>query len=437
VSTILESILYFILAFFPVVLIHEAGHMLAAKLLGIEVKRFSVGFGKRLFGARRGETDYCVSMIPLGGYVRLAGDDQPGPLKEQRHHLLAHPRLHRLLVYVAGPLANLILALIIYCGVYWAGFEELYYEPVIGQVVEELPEGQASPAAAAGLRPGDRILTLDGEPVESWNELTQGVIMNSGGEFSLTVERGGEELTLTVTPYSNPELGYGQIGVGPRIDTVITRLTDEAAATGLRPGDRIVAFNGSEIDELGDLQHALAAAVEDGAEEVELTVRGDDGVRELTAPPALFSNGEQVIIGGSVRRIEPGLLAGVGLAADETYAQLENTYGGLELMITGALGVKENLASVISIAYVSGRIAQQGLTAFLRFVAGLSVILAIFNLLPIFPLDGGHLALLLTEMIRRRPVPPLVQRGFAYLGILLIGGLFILAVYSDISRLFF
>lgn len=407
--------------------------MWAAKLLGIGVKRFSVGFGKRLVGIRRGETDYCVSMVPLGGYVRLEGDDRPSALSEQRHHMLAHPRWQRVVVYLAGPVANLLLALVIFSVVYWTGFEEVYYEPVVGYVAEEMPEGVASPARLAGLEIGDRVVELDGRPVDSWHGLTEGVIMNTGGSFGLVVERNGRRLPLELTPYTNPELGYGQIGVSPWVEPVITRLTETARELGFEVDDRFVAVNGAPVTDFDSFQQQRGKALESDAETLTVEVERDGFRREVAITPEELAT----IIGGSIRHIEPDLFEGFGLAASETYGHLRTTYGGLALMLSRRLPVRENLASIISIAYVSGRIAQQGLISFLRFVAGLSVILAIFNLLPIFPLDGGHLTLLLGEMLNRRPMPKAVQRGFTFVGLLIIGGLFIMAIYADVARLFF
>jgi regulator of sigma E protease len=437
VETIFESIIYFLLAFFPVVLFHEAGHMWVARALGIGVDTYSVGFGKRLFGLQRGNTDYRLSLVPLGGYVRLAGDNIQDPLQSEPHHLLSHPRSHRLLVYLAGPVANLVLALIIFSVVNWIGYEEVYYEPVVGQVVAELPEGQSSPAALAGLEPGDRVVSVQGEPVASWKELTEQVMMHSGGSFSMTVERDGEHRELQLTPYTNPELGYGQIGVAPYIETTIAETGEYARELGFREGQRISAVDGVGVTTLQDFRAELAAAVDNDAETVLLRIREDGEAFNLQIETRVLAEEALFILGGRVREVHPGPFDGLALAASETYGQLESTYRGISLLLTNRLPVKQNLGSILTIAYASGRIAQQGVSAFLRFVATLSVLLAIFNLLPVFPLDGGHLTLLIGEMIRRRPTPPAVQRGFAYLGILLIGGLFILAVYSDVSRLFF
>jgi regulator of sigma E protease len=226
-----EVVLKVALAFCLLILIHELGHFLVAKSLGIGVERFSIGFGPKLMGVRRGETEYMLSVIPLGGYVKLLGDDPRGPDGNHPRAFLNKPIGHRMAVVAAGPLANFALAIAIFAGVHWVGIPT--------PAVSELPEvGEVmtdSPAMQAGLQKGDRIVAVEGRPVGKWEDLVQTIHQRANVPLPLRVQRGSEEFDVTVTPKPGrvikdlEEVEVGLIGVSPYVEVDIVRYSAPVA----------------------------------------------------------------------------------------------------------------------------------------------------------------------------------------------------------------
>ena len=200
-----ESALAVLLVLGGLIFFHELGHFAVARLFRIGVRTFSLGFGPKLLKLRRGKTDYCLSLIPLGGYVALAGEEdeaeQPDPKGKEIDGVLfapeelysGRPAWHRLLVVLAGPVANFVLALIIYCGIAWAQ-GQTYLLPEVGDVTP------GTPAATAGILPGDRVLSIDGKPIENWNAVAEGIGAGNGKPVTIVLSRGGSEVTLSLTP---------------------------------------------------------------------------------------------------------------------------------------------------------------------------------------------------------------------------------------------
>ena len=200
-----ESALAVLLVLGGLIFFHELGHFAVARLFRIGVRTFSLGFGPKLLKLRRGKTDYCLSLIPLGGYVALAGEEdeaeQPDPKGKEIDGVLfapeelysGRPAWHRLLVVLAGPVANFVLALIIYCGIAWAQ-GQTYLLPEVGDVTP------GTPAATAGIQPGDRVLSIDGKPIENWNAVAEGIGAGNGKPVTIVLSRGGSEVTLSLTP---------------------------------------------------------------------------------------------------------------------------------------------------------------------------------------------------------------------------------------------
>jgi regulator of sigma E protease len=220
-----EIILKVAVAFCLLILFHELGHFLVAKYLGIGVERFSIGFGPKIAGFRRGETEYMLSLIPLGGYVKLLGDDPRGADGDHPRAFLNKPVGHRIAVVAAGPLANFALAVAIFAGVHWVGVPtpQVSELPEVGEVVAD------SPAQQAGLQAGDRILMVDGRPVSKWEDLVQTIHQRINMPLRLRVQRGTQEFETTVTPKPGTvikdleEVEVGLIGVAPHVDVTVTR----------------------------------------------------------------------------------------------------------------------------------------------------------------------------------------------------------------------
>jgi regulator of sigma E protease len=220
-----EIILKVAMAFCLLIVIHELGHFLVAKYLGIGVERFSIGFGPKLASFRRGETEYMLSVIPLGGYVKLIGDDPRGADGDHPRAFLKKPISHRIAVVAAGPLANFALAVVILASVHWVGVPtpQISELPEVGEVVAN------SPAQQAGLQPGDRILMVDGAPVSKWEDLVQIIHQHINTPLQLRVQRGTQTFEVTVTPKPGTviraleEVEVGLIGVAPHVDITVLR----------------------------------------------------------------------------------------------------------------------------------------------------------------------------------------------------------------------
>jgi regulator of sigma E protease len=219
-----EIVLKVAAAFCLLILFHELGHFLVAKFLGIGVERFSIGFGPKVAGFRRGETEYMLSVIPLGGYVKLLGDDPRGADGDHPRAFLNKPVWQRIAVVAAGPLANFALAIAIFAGVHWVGIPtpQISELPEVGEVVAD------SPAQQAGLQKGDRILMVDGKPVTKWEDLVETIHNHIDTPLQLRVQRGSEEFDVTVTPKPGTvlkdleEVEVGLIGVAPYVDVTVT-----------------------------------------------------------------------------------------------------------------------------------------------------------------------------------------------------------------------
>jgi regulator of sigma E protease len=226
-----EIVVKVAVSFCLLILIHELGHFLVAKYLGIGVERFSIGFGPKLMGLRRGETEYMVSAIPLGGYVKLLGDDPRGPDGDHPRAFLNKPIGHRMAVVAAGPLANFALAIVIFAVVHWVGIPtpEVSELPEVGEVMAD------SPAMQAGLQKGDRILAVDGQTVHKWEDLVQTIHQRANVPLQLRVQRGGQELDVTVTPKPGTvikdleEVEVGLIGVSPYVTVDIVQYSPPVA----------------------------------------------------------------------------------------------------------------------------------------------------------------------------------------------------------------
>lgn len=440
------------------IFIHELGHFLVAKAVGVGVERFSLGFGPRLWSIRRGETEYCLSAVPLGGYVKMMGEEAHGeelvhPPVEAADALRADrsrwfslkPLWARTLIVFAGPGMNFFLAAAIFALIFMSVGRPVL-PPTVGRV---LPD---SPAAQAGLQTGDRVLRADGQPITAWDELQARVQRSKGQTLILTVTRDGEARELTVTPrLTEGRTVFGErtevwdLGITPylppRIGDVLPG--SPAAGAGLRSGDRVVALDGRPIktwDELAEAIHQLPGR------EVRLTLERDGSRFEVAVTPELVRDRtplgqelEQGRIGIApapnviYRRVNPVLAVGQG--ALQTWEVTARTLEALWKLVTGVIPAS-NLGGPLQIGVVAGQQAQQGLINYAFFVALISVNLAILNLLPVPMLDGGHLLFFAIEAVMGRPLS-LRKRELAHqVGLALLILLMGFAFWNDLVRFF-
>jgi len=443
----------FLVAIGILVAVHEFGHYWVAKKLGFKVLRFSIGFGKPLLmrvGRDADRTEYCVAAIPLGGYVKLLDEREGDVAPEELHRSFTRrPVWHRIAVLLAGPAMNLIFASVLYAVLAMVGAQVV--KPVVGQVRLD------SPAAAAGLQRGDEIVRVGDRKVDDVEDLQIALIRRFSGDglVPLTVMRAGGEksvvLRVTEDRVALTEPGRLMPGLGFELatwsaKTVIQDAPPDSAGgrAGLRPGDRILSVDGQPVVNMMDFQSMVSSAPgRDISIEVE---RGGSRLRIVAAVARIMEQGRPigrlgVMLAEGTRVWPPGLLAtrrsgpvdAFVLGAAKTWDMSSLTVQMLWRIVTGQVSAK-NISGPISIAEFAGISAYLGLTAFISFLAIISVSLGVLNLMPVPLLDGGQIVYQLVEAVKGSPLSERAQNFGQQVGIALLVVLMSLAFYNDISR---
>jgi len=443
----------FLVAIGILVAVHEFGHYWVAKKLGFKVLRFSVGFGKPLLmrvGRDADRTEYCVAAIPLGGYVKLLDEREGDVAPDELHRSFTRrPVWHRIAVLLAGPAMNLIFASVLYAVLAMVGSQVI--KPVVGQVRLN------SPAAAAGLQRGDEIVRVGDRNVSDVEDLQIALIRRFSGDglVPLTVRRAGSEksvvLRVTEDRVALTEPGRLMPGLGFELatwsaKTVIQDAPPDSAGgrAGLRPGDRILSVDGQPVVNMMDFQSMVSSAPgRDISIEVE---RGGSRLRIVAAVARVMEQGRPigrlgVMLAEGTRVWPPGLLAtrrsgpvdAVVLGVLKTWDMSSLTVQMLWRIVTGQVSAK-NISGPISIAEFAGISAYLGLTAFISFLAIISVSLGVLNLMPVPLLDGGQIVYQLVEAVKGSPLSERAQNFGQQVGIALLVVLMSLAFYNDISR---
>ena len=445
------TLLYFIIAISLLVVIHEFGHFWVARRCGVQVLRFSVGFGKPFwsFTDKLG-TEYAIAPIPLGGYVKML-DEREAPVPE---HLLdqAFNRKSpwaRIAIASAGPVANFIFALLAYWLLFVSGTSGVV--PVVGTVADD------SVAALAGVRSGDEIVAINDHDTTTWQEVSWQLVGFLGEDADIRMTLKGADGTRRSTQLQLQDwLAHQEVpdplsglGIEPRrldVPAVVGEVQPggAAAAAGLQAGDRVVAVNGTDIADWYDwVEHVRAAA---GVEQL-LTLERDGEWINVVLTPGSKTLDDGSVIGyvgagvvapeipeGWLRTSHAGIFQGLWLSVNKTTDLIVFTLDSLWKMLLGDVSVK-NLSGPITIAKVAGASASGGLEAFIGFLALLSISLGVLNLLPVPMLDGGHILFYLVEVVRGRPLPERVQIIAVQFGLFLLLSLMLVAFYNDISRL--
>ena len=417
------------------IFIHELGHFLAAKAFGIRVLVFSLGFGKRLFGFERGETDYRVSILPLGGYVKMSGEDPTQVREGKEGEFLSHPRWQRFIVVIMGPAMNIALAVLLLGGVYHFHHQKPAYQEEPARVGDVDAD---SPAAKAGIQAGDLIVRMDKIEKPKWEDVEIRVLTTINEAIPLEIERDGEMLQISVTPVAKGPNQIGDAGWYPsvpgRVDSVEPELP--AAQAGMKAGDEIVAFNGRRIY----FWPRIATSIqESGGKEILLTVARDGVEKELHISPALTElRGEKIWrIGVSfrsnmvVRQLPWG--AAMTAAVRDNLRNSFATFDVLGKILTRRMSAR-SLTGPIGIAQLSGEAYRAGIPELLMLVCFISLQLGIFNLLPIPVLDGGVIFLLAVESLMRRDLSLAVKERFAQVGVVFLLLLAAFVMFNDIMK---
>jgi regulator of sigma E protease len=447
---LLQKAWWFLIVLGVLVAFHELGHFLAARWVGVKVLKFSLGFGPKLLGRKMGETEYLLSAIPLGGYVKLFGEDETeATTQADRARSFAHQRLGgKVLIVAAGPGFNFILAYFIFAG--WLATGAPLFVPTFQDLtpdIEAMVPG--SPADTAGIQIGDRVSRIDGRDISTRTELFDAVAKSNGRALTLEIKRGEQVKTLTVTPTTTPGLqasaqepGYylGVEETPPLVTSVMQNLP--AAKAGLQAGDHVVAIEGETIHTWSQMTGIVK---ESPNRQLRVEVLREGRRISLTVTPSVektMVNGQSVDIGKigisgpgrSVMRSSTPLLSLYdGLGA--TWGWTELTAIGLYKMIVGDISSK-NIGGPLTIANISGEAAAQGASSVVFLIAILSINLGVLNLLPIPILDGGHLLFFLIEGILRKPLGERQREIAQQAGLVLLVGVMIFAFWNDIERIF-
>jgi len=402
------------------------------------VEVFSFGFGPRLFGFRRGDTDYRFSLILFGGYVKMLGEQVGDEHSDDPDSFLSKPKWQRLMIAGAGPLVNVVLAIGLLTGLFMFKFQKVAEPPVrgfIGHVFED------SAAAKAGLREGDRIAMLDGQRDPTWEEIVLKEMSNAYKTLSLTIEREGRRFDTLLTPVLDERTGVGSAGWSEHVEIQVGDLSPgmPAEKAGLKRGDLLVSVNGQPIHSRYKLREVITKT---NGRKVTLVYERDGQRHTLEIQPVFNTLEGQSLWMIGVQPDARLRLITTQLPFPQALAESirQNRKGAM--MILGFLkGVIERRMSAkqlqgpIGIAQLSGEAAREGPPAFIHLMALVSLNLAIFNLLPIPILDGGVILLLLVEMILRRDLSLPVKEAVIKVGFVFLMVVTVFALYNDISRI--
>ena len=447
----MTTVVSFIVVIGILILIHELGHFLVARWAGVGVERFSIGFGPVLLRWRGKETEYCLSVIPMGGYVKMMGEESPLESGEALPYdpakaFALKPLWVRFLIVFAGPGMNFVLAAVIFM-IVLASVGRPVWPPVIGRVAPE------SPAATAGLKTGDRIVTVDGRPVAHWEDLDRAIVSSGGRPLQLAVARDGGTVPVTASPRlteaRDPVFKEAHqtwdLGIGPQLQPQIGSVNSGSPAekAGLRSGDVVVAVAGQPVFTPEELMQAIQrragqtfeVVVEREGRRVPLTVTANS-VKEKNAA------GEEVEVG----RIGVGIVTktvnyepytphkAVWYGVIKTWDMTSLTVKGFWKIVSRQID-SSNIGGPIQIASEAGRQAKEGPASLALFTAIISVNLAVLNLLPVPMLDGGHLFFFIIEGILGRPLSLRKREAAQQLGFVLLMLLMVYALYNDLVRI--
>lgn len=446
----MTTLIAFVAVIGILIVVHEFGHFLVARLSGVGVERFSIGFGPVLWRFKGPETEYCLSAIPMGGYVKMMGDDE-NPLEgggrgvvDPRRAFHLKPLAVRFLIVFAGPGMNFVLAAVIFALVFMTAGRPML-PATLGRVSDD------GPAAKAGLTTGEQVTAVDGRPVQYWEDLLKAVQDSRGRALRVSVDGSGGRREVTVTPAPitvrdifGDEREAWEIGARPFTPPTIGDVVAgfPAAKAGLRAGDTVLTLDGRPIvswDHLAESIHARAGR------ETALSIRRGDETLNLTVTPAAVkdkgADGREVEIGrigisprvvATYVRSNPVMAVWEGAARTVEVTAL--TAIGLYKIVVGQLD-RSNIGGPIQIAVAAGEQARQGLPSLAFFTALISVNLALLNLLPVPMLDGGHLLFFVCEAVLGRPLSLRKREVAQQVGFVLLMLLMVYAVYNDLGRI--
>ncbi|HTP88712.1 MAG TPA: RIP metalloprotease RseP [Bryobacteraceae bacterium] len=428
-----QSIWWLLVLIGVMILIHELGHFWAARYFDVRVDAFSFGFGPRLFGYRRGETDFRFSLIPFGGYVKMAGEQPGDEASSDPRSFLAKARWKRLIIAFAGPFMNIVLALAVVTGMFMVRFPRVpdTPDPVIGYV---LPD---SAAAKAGVQPGDQVVQIDDKNHPTWYDVQFREVSSANRVMTVWVRRNGERMRLEVTPIYDQRRAVGFAGWDRQVEVEIKSVMPgyAAEAAGLRSGDILLSVNGEPLRSIAGLSDAVGNSK---GEPVTVTYRRDGKVETTVVKPRYAADEKRWMIG--VRQEERTEYVALAFPDALRESVKENTrYATIIFQMLKGIAERRmsprSLSGPVEMARASREAANEGPMAFLGLMAMVSLNLAVFNLLPIPILDGGVILMLLVEMLMRRDLSMQVKEAVLKLGFVFLMAVVAFVLYSDITKI--
>ena len=420
------------------ILIHEFGHYAVAKWLGVRVEQFAIGFGKRLVGFRKGETDYRINAIPLGGYVKMSGENPMDQRTDDPGEFMNHSRWHRFLIAIAGPAMNILLAVVLLTVVYMVHYEYPIYldKAAVVQGVRK-----DSPAQQAGIQAGDRIIKIDGIENPTWEQVQPKVWLSPNQPLEITIQRGTQVLQKSVVPKAVTSSEVGSAGWFPEEPVVVGRLDPSlpAAKAGMKEDDRIVSLNGKPVPSIESMIETLQQTKN---QPVDLQVERGGQTLGFHLTPVLSQTEDP-----KEQRYRLGFVnKGVTKVSQLPFAQalslsLEQnkkySFMILELakkMVQRKISMRA-ISGPIGIAQDAGYAAQQkGWTPLMELTAGISLNLGIFNLLPIPILDGGVILFLLIEGLMRRDISMTIKERVYQAAFVFLVLFAVMVIYNDLMK---
>jgi regulator of sigma E protease len=450
---LLQTLFYTFLALGILVTIHEFGHFWVARRCGVKVERFSIGFGKPLLRWRDSQdTEFVLAMLPLGGYVKML-DEREGNVSESDRSYAFNTKTvwQRMAIVIAGPMANFLFAIVAFWVVFLSGERQL--APIVGGVEV------GSLAEQAGFQPGMEIVAIEGVPMTSWRGMSRQLFdyVGTTGDIPFIIIDNESSvqrlLPVSVSSWlreSEEAMPLRELGISPPYDLeslTLAAVSDDGAGyrAGLRAGDQLMAINGETIDDVGRFIEMIAGSA---GSVVRLQIQRDEVRMVLeTIPESTEREGQmvgqlgvQLASAGKfpaevMRKVEYSLISAIPRSINETWTSSVFILKSIVKLVTGDLSPK-NVSGIIQITKVAGDAGRSGIDNFIRFVAILSIMLGVMNLLPIPVLDGGHLMYYIIEIIKGSPVSDRFQQMGYQAGFTMLIGLMLFATYNDVMRIF-
>ncbi len=436
----MTTLLAFLFVLGVLVFIHELGHFLLCRWNGVRVITFSLGFGPKLLKVQRGDTEYCISAIPLGGYVKMAGENPDDPHTGADDEFMAKSKWQRFQILIAGPVMNLVLAVVLLAFVLLQGADVLAFldrPAVIGAVQA------GSPAEKAGLVRGDLITKFGTAEIRTWEHLEMAVASRPERDVEVTVLRNGGEQRFKIRPdltelttRNGARFEVGAIGVMPDANPIVASLSagKPAESAGIKVDDVILAIDGERM--VFASQIAQTISKKPGDKPIEFRIRRDGAEQTIAVTP--YKEGDRTMVGLGPREetqsYKPSFFEAIGMSVQRNVEMAGLILTTLKDLVTGEASPKQ-LMGPVGIAQLSGESAQAGWIALLSLMAGISLNLGLLNLMPIPVLDGGHIFIMAIETISRRDFSLQVKEKMLFVGFVLLMTLMVTVIYNDLMRI--